>query len=108
MNSVSVIIAAAGSGERMQGINKLLSPLGGIPVIAHSIRVFEALEEVKEIIVSARSSEIPEMERIAGEQNITKFAGCTLGGETRQQSVINALQPVGRSLLPFTTVHVRW
>lgn len=96
MNSVSVIIAAAGSGERMQGINKLLSPLGGIPVIAHSMRVFEALEEVQEIIISARSSEIPEMERIAGEQNITKFAGCTPGGETRQQSVINALQRVSR------------
>ena len=96
MNTVSVIIAAAGSGVRMQGINKLLSPLGGMPVIAHSMRTFEEMEEVREIIVSARSEEIPEIEKIAREHSITKLAGCTPGGDTRQQSVINALRQVNR------------
>ena len=95
-NSVSVIIAAGGSGERMKGINKLMSVIGGMPVIAHSMRVFEELTEVMEIIVTAREEELAEIEKIAHDYGISKFACCTPGGETRQQSVVNGLRKVSR------------
>lgn len=80
----------------MGGINKLLHSLGGIPVIAHSMRLFQSMEEVREIIISAREEECPEMERIAREQGIEKLTAVVPGGETRQQSVINALRRVSR------------
>lgn len=95
-DSVSVIIAAGGSGERMKGINKLMSMIGGMPVLAHSMRAFEELDEVKEIIVSAREEEFAEIEKIARDYGISKFVCCTPGGETRQQSVVNGLRQVSR------------
>ena len=45
---IGVIVAAAGSGTRM-GIqeNKVLLPLDGRPVLAHSLACFCSMEEVR-------------------------------------------------------------
>ncbi len=91
MEKVSVIIAAAGNAERMNGIHKQLAMLKGKPVIAYSMLVFEKIEEVSEIIVAARQCDWDIISNIAEENGITKFAGCSDGGDTRQQSVTNAL-----------------
>jgi CTP:molybdopterin cytidylyltransferase MocA len=40
MESVSVVIAAGGKSGRMDGINKLLAPLGGVPVIIRTVKAF--------------------------------------------------------------------
>ena len=91
---VSVILAAAGNAERMNGIHKQLAMLRGKPVIAYSMLVFERIEEVSEIIVAARQCDWDIISNIAEENGISKFAGCTDGGETRQQSVINAVSRI--------------
>lgn len=96
MNNVSVIIAAAGNAERMNGLNKQLAMLNGKPVIAYSMLVFQQLEEVREIIISARECDFDIIANIAIDNGINKFAGCAQGGSTRQQSVINALKLVSR------------
>ncbi|MGN0638957.1 MAG: 2-C-methyl-D-erythritol 4-phosphate cytidylyltransferase [Huintestinicola sp.] len=96
MDRVSVIIAAGGRSQRMEGVNKQLALLRGVPVIARSMMVFQGLEEVDEIIVSARPEDIDTIENIAMIYGITKFAGCAEGGETRQQSVVSALKKVSR------------
>lgn len=96
MNTVSVIIAAGGRSKRMEGVNKQLALLRGIPVIARSMMVFQGLDEVCEIIVSVRPEDMETVEEFAKEYGITKFAGCAEGGETRQQSVVNALKKVSR------------
>ncbi len=95
MENVSVIIAAAGRAERMNGINKQLAPLCGKPVIAYSMLTFEGMEEICEIVVSVRECDRQAVCDIAAEYSITKFKGCAEGGDTRQQSVINALKLVG-------------
>lgn len=96
MDRVSVIIAAGGRFQRMEGINKQLALLRGVPVIARSMMVFQELEEVGEIIISARPEDMETIDKFANEYGITKFAGCAEGGETRQQSVVNALKRVSR------------
>ena len=96
MDRVSVIIAAGGRSQRMEGINKQLALLRGVPVIARSMMVFQELEEVGEIIVSARPEDMETIDKFANEYGISKFAGCAEGGETRQQSVVNALKRVSR------------
>lgn len=96
MEKVSVIIAAAGHAERMQGVNKQLAMLKGKPVIAYSMLAFQGIEEVCEIIVSARECDIDIITNIAIDNGINKFGGCAHGGETRQQSVINALKMISR------------
>ncbi|MGN0665404.1 MAG: 2-C-methyl-D-erythritol 4-phosphate cytidylyltransferase [Huintestinicola sp.] len=102
--SVSVIIAAGGSSTRMKGINKPLAELCGKPVIAYSMLTFQSMDEVGEIIVSARSGDKAAIEAIAEKYGISKFVCCTEGGDTRQQSVINALKCVSKDT-SFIAVH---
>ncbi|MGN0643076.1 MAG: 2-C-methyl-D-erythritol 4-phosphate cytidylyltransferase [Huintestinicola sp.] len=96
METVSVIIAAGGSSTRMNGINKPLADLCGKPVIAYSMQTFNSMEEVSEIIVTARPSDMDMISEIAAEYGITKFAGCAEGGDTRQSSVISALRKISK------------
>ena len=81
--TVSVIVACAGSSTRMEGINKQLVELDGIPVAVRSMLAFEGLDEVTEIIVSARESDIPEIERLAKKHGVTKFKCAIAGGVSR-------------------------
>ena len=38
---VSAIVVAAGSASRMEGIDKQLAPVGGIPCLARALLCFE-------------------------------------------------------------------
>ncbi len=91
--SYSVIIAAAGKGERA-GFkrNKLLERINGKPVILLTADVFDNLTGIDEIIVTYREGEKEEL------QNALKPVKTPLrfvtGGETRFLSVKNALKTV--------------
>lgn len=94
--TVSAIIACAGSFTRMNGVNKQLLELDGIPVAIRSMLAFEQLDEVTEIIVSARESDIDEYKMLAEKYGITKIKAIVKGGETRQQSIFNAYKEVSK------------
>lgn len=96
MDTVSVIIAAGGKAQRMEGVNKQLALLCGIPVIARSMMIFQGIDEVTEIIAAVRSEDRDIVTELAKKYGITKFAGCADGGETRQKSVVNALKMISR------------
>lgn len=96
MEKISVIIAAAGNASRMNGINKITAGLCGVPVVVRSMQAFDGLEETLEIIVSAKEEDHELIKSLAEEYGIAKFVGCAAGGETRQQSVVNALKMVSR------------
>lgn len=51
MNSVSAILLAAGESRRMGGVNKLLLPLGGVPLVRHSARVLMASKILELVVV---------------------------------------------------------
>ena len=84
MDTVSVIIAAGGKAQRMEGVNKQLALLCGIPVIIRSMMIFQGMDEVAEIIAAVRSEDRDIVTQLAEKYGITKFAGCADGGETRQ------------------------
>ncbi len=88
--TVSAIIACAGSFTRMNGVNKQFAELDGIPVAVRSMLAFEGVDEVTEIIVSAREQDIQEFEKLAEMYGVTKFKCAVKGGNTRQQSVFAA------------------
>lgn len=95
-NDTSVIIAAAGSSTRMNGTDKLLSLLDGIPVLVHTLLAFEGCESVAEIIVSARESDLENIRRLAESHHVTKLSAVVAGGNTRQESVVNGLHKVSK------------
>lgn len=96
MQKVTVIIAAAGNASRMGGIPKQLAELCGKPVIVHSMEVFQKMDEVTEIIVSAKDEHADIIGEMAEKYGITKLAAVVSGGETRQQSVINGLKAASK------------
>ncbi|MCI5751976.1 MAG: 2-C-methyl-D-erythritol 4-phosphate cytidylyltransferase [Oscillospiraceae bacterium] len=96
MQKVTVIIAAAGNASRMGGITKQLAQLCGKPVIVHSMEVFQRMDEVAEIIVSAKDEHADIIGAAAEKHGITKLAAIVSGGETRQGSVINGLKAASK------------
>ncbi len=102
--TVSAIIACAGSFSRMNGVNKQLLELDGIPVAVRSMLAFEQLEEVTEIIVSVRECDIEEYKKLCEKYGVTKLKAVVKGGETRQQSIFNAYREVSKKTR-YVAVH---
>ncbi|MDE7289737.1 MAG: 2-C-methyl-D-erythritol 4-phosphate cytidylyltransferase, partial [Oscillospiraceae bacterium] len=95
--TVSAIIACGGSSTRMNGTNKQLCEIDGVPVCVRSMLIFENIDEVTEIIVSAREEDIPQIEALAEKYGIKKFKQVVKGGETRQKSVFAAFMQTDKS-----------
>lgn len=79
------VIVAAGSASRMGGIDKVMAPLGGEPMILRTVRAFEDCEAVKEIVIVTREDLMgPIAELCSG---FTKIRSVVQGGSSRQESV---------------------
>lgn len=90
MYNVAVIVAA-GNGTRM-GIekSKMLLEIGGKTVLERSVAAFSELPEIDEVIVVCRECDIEAFSDIIKDDEIT----FVIGGDTRQQSVLNAVETV--------------
>jgi len=88
---ITAIIAAAGNSSRMNGINKLLFEIEGIPVIARTIDKFNSNVNINEIVVSARNSDIETIKAIVLKYNFSKVTAVVDGGDTRAQSIKNSV-----------------
>lgn len=92
----SVVIVCAGNSTRMQGVNKILLPLGDKLVIGVTMSAFQQCESVREIVIVAREQDIPDIKAEAERIGITKLIACTTGGATRQESVINGIRCISK------------
>jgi 2-C-methyl-D-erythritol 4-phosphate cytidylyltransferase len=100
---VSVILPAAGLGTRMgrekAGTSrKQFMLLEGAPVLIHTIRKFLRCPSVSEIVVALRSDDLDWARSLIEEEHPAKTVRVVEGGDTRQESVQNALA----SLAPDT------
>lgn len=84
---ITAVIAAGGSSQRMGGGNKLLAELGGLPVLAHTLRAFEINANISEIIISAKEDMIVTYAEIAKNYGISKVTKVIAGGADRNESV---------------------
>lgn len=90
MNNVAVILGA-GAGTRMKSEkSKLLLEIGGKTVIERTVAVFSELAEIDEIIVVCRESDLESFESVLADYDISYC----FGGETRQESVMNAVETI--------------
>src|SRR5206468_11518517 len=114
---VIVISPAAGLGTRMASAtaakskppspSKQFTELDGIPILIHTLRRFAACDEVSEIYVALRKSEIEGFrERLQHqEEELHKKIHLVEGGEHRQHSVANALSQVNADAEDIVLVH---
>ena len=86
----SAVVAAAGGSSRMGGVNKLLLPLEGIPVLARTLRALDEARLVDEIVVAAREEDLLTIGDLCKTYGVTKPVKIVRGGETRAASVLAA------------------
>lgn len=90
--SVTAVIAAAGSGERLgAGGSKAFVPLGGRPLVEWSIAAFRQCPSVASVVIACP----PGHEHDFGDDDLSLVEG----GETRAISVSNALRVVETELV---------
>ncbi|MDH7600773.1 MAG: 2-C-methyl-D-erythritol 4-phosphate cytidylyltransferase [Armatimonadota bacterium] len=107
----SALIPAAGSGERLgKGINKVFCTVGGKPILAHTLSVFESCSAVEEIILVVRSSDMPAAQALCSAFGFSKVRRIVKGGRRRQDSVAAGLELVTNDIVaihdaarPFVT-----
>lgn len=88
-----VVIPAAGIGRRMgYGKNKLFIPVRDIPIIVHTLAVFERDGWCAEILLVINERDREEINRYIKHYGITKVTELVEGGRERQQSVFSGLK----------------
>ncbi|MDD3519730.1 MAG: 2-C-methyl-D-erythritol 4-phosphate cytidylyltransferase [Actinomycetota bacterium] len=88
------IITAAGKGTRLRAdINKQFIKLCGKPILAHTVNVFQKSKLVDEIFILVPAEYIEYTKKnIINKFGFDKVTRLIIGGETRQETVSNALK----------------
>ena len=96
LKKCGAVIVAAGSASRMGGIDKVMAPLGGEPMIARTVRAFQECDAVSEIVIVTREDLILTINSLCKE--FPKVKAVIVGGKTRQESVGNGLNALSKEM----------
>jgi 2-C-methyl-D-erythritol 4-phosphate cytidylyltransferase len=95
MNRVTAILPAAGLGTRMgSGTPKQFLELDGVPLLRFTLRRLAACPEITEFIISTRAEEVDAVAASVKAENFGRPVRVVRGGDSRQDSVSNALTEV--------------
>lgn len=114
MSRIAAIVPAAGLGTRMGADTpKQFLELGGVPLIIFTLRRLAACGAITDFFISTRADDVMALEAMVAKASLGRPARVVHGGDTRQQSVANALAQVDPSteivlvhdaVRPFVTV----
>ena len=99
----AAVVLGGGSGTRFGG-DKLLAPLGGVPVLVHSLRAFEACDMIREIVVVCRGEQLEATAALCETYGIGKVTAIVPGGSTRLLSSLSGVSAVS-SRAELVAVH---
>ena len=88
---VGAVIAAAGSSQRMDGVDKVWAKLGGKPVLARVIDAFQKCNSIDQIVVVLSHENLKQWQQLVTEPGWSKVTDVCPGGERRQDSVAAGL-----------------
>ena len=92
LKKCGAVIVAAGTASRMGGIDKVMAPLKGEPMIVRTVRTFQNCNAISEIVIVTRSDLIQTIGDLC--TGFDKVKAVVVGGKSRQESVnlgLNAL-----------------
>ena len=90
---VGVVIVAAGTSQRMAGINKLFAPLKGKPLLAWSVDTCQGYSLVQQIVLVLNDKYLARGRKLKEERGWSKVTLCP-GGARRQDSVREGLRQI--------------
>lgn len=102
MNRFSAIILGAGSGDRMGGIDKILTEIAGLPSVLHSVNAFLEVGRFETTIVLANTENVGQLKYLTSGPEYQSVE-VVLGGIRRQDSVKIGLDQIKSS--DFVMIH---
>lgn len=99
----SAIIIAAGSASRMKGVDKIMAEIGGMPVIARTLSVFQNCDRIGEIVVVTREDLLVPVGEVCRQYGFDKVTRVVVGGADRSRSVQNGLNELGET--DYVAIH---
>lgn len=89
---IGAVIVAGGKGTRMgYEKNKVLMPICGKEIILYTLEAFSENKYIEEIVLVTGKDDLTVCEELIKTHGLFKVKRVVLGGETRQESVINGL-----------------
>ncbi len=85
------VITAAGSSQRMEGVDKVFARLGGQLVLARVVDVFQKCDAIDQIVIVLSEHNLEAGRQLVAEQGWSKVTDVCPGGERRQDSVAAGL-----------------
>ncbi|MDP9396462.1 MAG: 2-C-methyl-D-erythritol 4-phosphate cytidylyltransferase, partial [Actinomycetota bacterium] len=85
--TTAAIVPAAGRGARLgPGLPKALRPLGGSPMLVHSVRALARARPVRLVVVAAPAPDLPEVRRLFADAVPMgdAYVQVVAGGDSRQ------------------------
>jgi len=92
----AAVIVAAGTSRRMQGRDKLWTPLAGRMTLARTIDVFESSPLIDTLILVLSTERLAEATALCNNEGWRKIAAVVPGGARRQDSVRAGLDALAR------------
>lgn len=99
----SAVIVAAGSASRMKGVDKIMAEIGGMPVIARTLSVFQNCDRIGEIVVVTREDLLVPVGEVCRQYGFDKVTRVVVGGADRSRSVQNGLNELGET--DYVAIH---
>ncbi len=90
------VIVAAGTASRMGGIDKIMAPLGGKPMIWHTVAAFQECDAISEIVIVTREDLVEQILALCAP--FSKVRAVFVGGDSRQASVSAGLQALSKKV----------
>jgi len=98
MNRIAAIIPAAGLGTRMgTDVPKQFLELDGMPLVIFTLRRLAACAEITDFFIATRTDDVVVLQDKVAKCGLGRPVRVIHGGDTRQQSVANALAQVDAS-----------
>jgi 2-C-methyl-D-erythritol 4-phosphate cytidylyltransferase len=88
----AAIIAAAGEGKRMRGVDKVFAELAGEPILLRATRPFQECKLIDQIVVVVSGEKENKCRRLVTGKEWSKVSDVCIGGQRRQDSVAAGLQ----------------
>ncbi|MFO7773030.1 MAG: 2-C-methyl-D-erythritol 4-phosphate cytidylyltransferase [Dehalococcoidia bacterium] len=92
-NKLGVVIVAAGTSQRMAGINKLFLPLSGKPLLAWSVDACQRYGLARQVILVLNDNDLARGQKLKEDRGWSKVTLCP-GGARRQDSVSQGLRRI--------------
>jgi len=91
---VSAIIVAAGESRRMNGIDKVLAPLAGRPVLSYVLSAFDSCGLIDHIVLVVNEKSLKACRQLIAEEKLSTPIEVCVGGKRRQDSVAAGLKQI--------------